>query len=383
MYGAPGAVVQCRPVKVCHLIKGLGRGGAEQLLPQVIACGHGAHAVGYFLPWKDALVPTLRGAGVPVRCFGSRNPARMLLAARAVAGWLREERADLVHCHLPLAGVVGRLAGRMAGVPVVYTEHNLQPRYHPATRRANAWTWRLQRAVVAVSQEVADSIAEHVGHAVPVRVVKNGIDVAGYAARPETRAATRQRLGIPPDAPVVGTVAVFRRQKRLDQWLEAAAQLVQGRGPAADAHFLLVGDGPLRAEVEAQVAALGLGGRVHLPGLQEDVRPFFAAMDLFLSSSEFEGLPLALLEAMAAGLPPVVTAVGGVPEVVQPGQSGVLAPFGDPALLAREAARLIVDAPERGRLGAGATARVREAFGVERMAAELAALYEEVLAVPA
>lgn len=150
------------------------------------------------------------------------------------------------------------------------------------------------------------------------------------------------------------------------------------RGPGAAAHFLLVGDGPLRGEVEAHVRRLGLGERVHLPGLQADVRPFLAAMDLFWSSSEFEGLPLALLEAMAAGLPPVVTAVGGVPEVVQPA-SGVLVPFGDPARLADEAARLLADPERRARLGAGARERVRDAFGVERMAGELAGLYREVL----
>lgn len=366
-------------MKVCHLIKGLGRGGAEQLLPQVIAAGQSRAAVGYFLPWKDALVPDLERAGVPVRCFGATNPARMLLAARAVAGWLRDERADLVHAHLPLAGIVGRLAARWAGVPLVYTEHNLQPRYHPLTRRANALTWRLQRAVVAVSQEVADSIAAHVGGAVPVRVIKNGIDVTHYAARPEERAALRTRLGVPPDAPLVGTVAVFRRQKRLDLWLEAAARLVANPGPGARAQFLLVGDGPLRDEVRALVRALGLEGRVHLPGLQEDVRPYLWAMDLFLSSSEFEGLPVALLEAMAAGVPPVVTRVGGVPEVVEPGRSGLLVEFGDPGALAAEAARLLADEPVRLAMGQAATVRVREAFDVARMAGELERLYAEIL----
>lgn len=360
-------------MKVCQLIKGLGRGGAEQLLPQVIAAGAARHAVGFFLPWKDALVPELERMGVPVRCFGSRNPVRMLLAARQVARWIADERADLLHAHLPLAGVVGRLAGRMAGVPVVYTEHNLQPRYHPLTRRANAWTWPWQRAVVAVSQEVADSIAAHLGGRVPVQVVKNGIDVARFAPVPEERAALRERLAIPADAPVVGTVAVFRAQKRLDLWLEAAARL----GPAT--RLLLVGDGPLRAEVEARARSLGLTGRVVFAGLQAEVRPFYGAMDLFMSSSEFEGLPLALLEAMAAGLPVVVTAVGGVPEVVEPGRQGALVPPGDPAALAREAGALLADEALRARLGAAGRERVRAAFGVERMAAELERLYASIL----
>ncbi len=366
------------PIRVCHLIKGLGRGGAEALLPQLARGGNGScrYAVGYFLPWKDALVADLEAAGAGVRCFGAASSLGMFARVGTVARWLRRERADLVHCHLPLAGVVGRLAGRLARVPVVYTEHNLQERYHPLTRRANLLTWRLQDQAIAVSAEVAGSIRRHAGDRVPLRVVRNGIEIDPRPGREAAGAAVRRALGIPAAAPVVGTVAVFRRQKRLDLWLEAARALL---AVVPDTHFLLVGDGPLRGQAEALAGRLGLAPRAHFPGLQEDVRPFLAAMDLYLISSEFEGLPLALLEAMAAELAVVSTPVGGIPEVIEDGASGLLVPFGDPAGLAAAAGGLLADPVRRASLGRTGRGRVEAGFGIARMAAELREIYEAVL----
>lgn len=363
-------------MKIAHLIKSLGRGGAEGLLPQTIRHrGTGFdYSVGYFLPWKDALAAEIEAAGAPVRCFSAGSPPGMLARVPGVVRWLRRERIDLLHAHLPLAGVVARLAGRLARVPVVYTEHNLQERYHPLTRRANSLSWSWQRQVVAVSGEVAESIRKHLGERVPVAVVRNGIElpVLGTAtARREIRA----RFGIPERAELVGAVAVMRVQKRFDLWLEVARQLLTQR---LDIHFLIVGDGQLRAELETRAAALGIAERVTFAGLQTDVRPFLEAMDLFLISSEHEGLPLALLEAMAMRLPVVATAVGGIPEVVEPGVSGMLVPFGDPAALAAAAAELLADPARRAALGEAARWRVEERFSIERMARELEAIYTQV-----
>ncbi|HSL84432.1 MAG TPA: glycosyltransferase, partial [Thermoanaerobaculia bacterium] len=272
-------------LRVFHLIKGLGRGGAESLL---LGCGgrHGeasvAYGAGYFLPWKDALVAPLREAGVEVVRFTARTAPGMLAQVPRIASFLRRWRAGVVHCHLPLAGVAGRLAGRLAGVPVVYTEHNLMERYHPWTRRANLWTWGLQARVVAVSAEVAASIERHGGSIVPVRVVRNGVPVDRLRRDAAAGLEVRRRLGIPEDAPVVGQVAVFRRQKRLDLWLETAREIRRRR---PDARFLLVGDGPLRGKVESLARELGLGDAVCFAGLQDDVRPYLSAMDLLLVSS--------------------------------------------------------------------------------------------------
>jgi glycosyltransferase involved in cell wall biosynthesis len=206
-------------------------------------------------------------------------------------------------------------------------------------------------------------------------VVRNGIDVDRLSISPEDGVRARRELGIPLMSPVVGTVAVFRAQKRLDLWLEAASRLAR----TTEAHFLLVGDGPMLARIQAQAQALDLGSRIHLPGLQEDVRPYLAAMDVYLMSSEFEGLPLALLEALAVGLPVVATAVGGIPEVLPDQESGILVPFGNPEALARAVSRLLEEPELRSKMGQRARQRVAEEFGIERMARELEEVYDRVL----
>jgi glycosyltransferase involved in cell wall biosynthesis len=363
--GRPGP----EPIRVHHLVKSLGRGVADR--------ERFAYGYGYFLPWKDAVVPALRAQGAEVTCFGARSSAAVLAAARRVARHLRTREVDVVHAHLPVAGVVARLAGRLAGVPVVYTEHNLQERYHPATRWLNLRTWGWQAEAVAVSSDVADSIRRHAGDRVPVCTVLNGVNVRAYDPARYDGAAVRARWGIPPDAPVVGTVAVFRPQKRLDHWLQVARRVADA---VPGTHFLLVGDGPERAALEAQAAALGLEEAVHFTGLQEETRPCFAAMDVYLMTSRFEGLPVALLEGMAMAVPPVVTAVGGIPEVVRFGENGSYQPYGSVQALAGDVAALLRDPERRCRLGRAARATVVERFSLERMQRALEAIYERVIA---
>jgi glycosyltransferase involved in cell wall biosynthesis len=338
--------------------------------------GRFEYRYGYFLPWKDAMVPALRAQDVEVSCFGGRNNLQILMSARRIAGMLRREAVDVLHCHLPVAGAVGRIAGRMAGVPVVYSEHNKQERYHRMTRLLNRSTWNWQARVVAVSGDVANSIDKHIRSAVPVEVVLNGVDVTRYSRDNSDPGSVRERYGIPPDAPVVGTVAVFRVQKRLEDWLEAA-RLLRARHPYV--HFLLVGDGPVRSDVEARIASSGMEDVVHLPGLQEEVRPFLAAMDVYMMSSLFEGLPVALLEAMSMECAPVCTAVGGIPEVIRSGENGYLAEPERPEQLAGLVADLLDDPVRVRELGAAARATVEERFSMKRMARELEAIYEQLV----
>lgn len=366
---------------VLHLIKSLGLGGAENLLLEAVrhASGGVRYSFGYFLPWKDALVAPLAAAGAEVTCFPARGAAGILARVPAVARHLRRHRVDLVHCHLPLAGVAGRLAGRLAGVPVVYTEHNLMQRYHPLTRAANLATWRLQARVVAVSAEVAAAIDEHTAAKVPVEVVRNGVPVDRLRRDDAAAARLRRELGIPDDAPLVGQVAVFRRQKRLDLWLAAARRI---RRELPEARFLLVGDGPLRDEVAGWVAESGLGDAVHRVGLQSDVVPYLSAMDVLMIASDFEGLPLVLLEAMALERPVASTAVGGIREAVVDGETGLLVAPGDPSALAAAAVHLL-STPHRARaMGRAGRVRVEKAFSSRRMLDELEGLYQRLLRSP-
>ena len=370
-----------RPLRVFHLIKSLGRGGAEMLLtdgPRVSDPAQFEYGFGYFLPHKHALVPELTRHFGEVECFPANGAAGMLAQTPNVAAHLRRWRADVVHCHLPLAGVVGRLAGRIAGVPVVYTEHNAIERYHRATRLAARATWRLQRRVIAVSADVSESIHRNLGDSVPVQVVLNGVSVDRFVHGDFARDELRSKLGIEPDSVVIGSVAVFRVQKRLDLWLDVAKRLLDSNPRT---RFLLVGDGPQRGEVERRIGELGLTGRVLLPGLQEDVRPYLAAMDVYLMTSDFEGIPIALLEAMAMQLPPVVTDAGGMPEMVQSGTNGFVLPRGDVAGLARETERLIAGGEQlRRSYGEAARQNVAERFSTQRMMRELEQVYRDAVA---
>lgn len=366
--------------RIMHLIKGLGRGGAEVLLTEGLLVANRTRFTfhyGYFLSRKDAVASALREQRVDVTCFEATSNVGIISAAYRVAWYIRENNIDLVHAHLPVAGIVSRLAGRLTGVPVIYTEHNLQERYHPATRWLNLRTWRLQAEAVAVSGEVAESIDRHVGAPVPVHTILNGVNVRSYDPATFSGSEVRVKYNIPPKSLVVGTIAVFRVQKRLDDWLRVA-RLVVNAVPGT--HFLLVGDGPERSMIEARVAELCLQEVVHFAGLQEETRPFFAAMDVYLMTSQFEGLPIALLEAMSMGIPPVVTSVGGIPELVRSGENGEMQPFGAIEAIAADVVRLLGDLTYRRRIGYAARETVVRDFSMERMQRELEAIYERVIA---
>jgi glycosyltransferase involved in cell wall biosynthesis len=380
------------------LIKGLGLGGAERLVVDSLHYRDQtryAYHVAYLTPWKDALAPAIQAAGVPVYCLGGGRdggkagtstvtPPSSLQAAwqlpralRRLAALQRRERFDLIHADLPVAGVLARIVGKRYGVPVVYTEHNLQEHYHPVTRWANRATYGWNDVVVAVSEEVAASIGRN-GMAERTRLVtlRNGVPVEAVRAEATGLAELRQELNLPPGRPIVGSVAVFRRQKRLDDWLATAKRVAEKR---PDALFLLVGDGPEMPAVVAQVAALGLQERVRLPGLRPDGRRCMGLMDVYLMTSEYEGLPMALLEAMALGKPVVATAVGGIPEVVDPDKSGWLAQAGATGELARAVLALLDDEPARHAMGNAAAQAVEARFHLRQRVAAIEGLYAELL----
>jgi L-malate glycosyltransferase len=365
-------------MRVLHLIKSMGRGGAETLLASSHAASrtHGVEpSYGYFLPWKSAVADELRQAGATVTCFPATSTARMAARLFDVAHHIRRAGVDVVHCHLPSAASMGRIAARIVGVPVVYTEHNLQERYHPFTRAANLATWTAQDHVIAVSDEVRRSIPPATARLVPVTVIENGVDTGRFQRNLAGGARVRHELGIDDGAPVVGTVAVFRRQKRLDVWLAAAARIAD---VVPGARFILVGDGPERQALAALGARLTLTGRLHFVGLRIDVRDYLSAMDVFVSSSAYEGMPVAMLEAMACGLPVVATRVAGNIDVVDDGATGLLVDEGDPDALARSAIAALQPGAASV-LGENARRVAEQRFSTARMSAELADVYRSVV----
>jgi L-malate glycosyltransferase len=366
-------------INVLHIIKSLGRGGAEMLLPETLRLHDQAkyefHYI-YFLPWKDQMVGAIRENGGVVSCLSAANNIQILLKARAILQYIRKHNIQLVHCHLPWAGVVGRIVYKLSGVPVVYTEHNKQERYHGLTRWMNRLTFNWQTAAIAVSKDVAESIDNNIHPRIPVREILNGVNVDAFQRSHEAGMKLKQQLGVPQDAVVIGTLAVFRFQKRIKEWLEVFAT-VSSRYP--NVVGVIVGDGPLKAEIEQHRKALGLEERVIMPGLQTEVKPWFSAMDIFMMTSQFEGLPIALLEAMSMECAIATTDAGGVKEVVKHEQNGLVVPVENWKELEEQVAFLVNNPVQRKSLAKEGRARVEAAFGMKRMVRELEDLYGRVL----
>jgi len=364
------------PYRVLSLIKGLGRGGAEQLLLSAIPyhSDRFRYEVAYRLPWKDALVPELTNAGLPVHCLGNdRGPSWVTHLRRLVD----EREIDLIHSHSPTVAVAARVAARPS-VRRVYTEHNVWQRYHPVTYWANVLTFPRSDHVFAVSEHVRDSISYpailHGRRMPPVEVLYHGID-PDDVARWEGVDGVRAELGIDPDAPIVGTVANFKTHKRLDRML-TVAELVRRRVP--DVRFVMVGTGVLEGDIRRLSREQGLEGTVIFTGFRDDAQRLAAAFDVFAMSSEFEGLSIAVIEALALGTPAVVTRVGGMPEVINDGEQGFVVPPGDTRALADRVVTLLEDEPLRRRMGEAGGERATW-FDIRTAVQRMEDVYEELL----
>jgi glycosyltransferase involved in cell wall biosynthesis len=365
-----------RPVRVLWLVKGLGPGGAERLL--VAAAGrHDRDAVAlraaYLLPWKDQLAPELTAAGVPTRCLDVRDERDLRWAAR-LRRLLLEHPVDVLHAHSPYPAGVARLVvrtlPRRARPRVVYTLHNTWGSFARPTRALSGLTMPLDAVDLAVSEVVRATLPTRLRARTEVLV--HGIDIDAARARAD-RAGVRSEFGLAPDAFVVGTVANLRAQKDYPNLLAAAAEL-RRRGVAV--RVLAVGQGPLDAEIRAEHRRLHLDGTVDLLGERADAIRVMSGCDVFVLASSNEGLPVAVMEALALGLPVVATRVGGLPEAVGP-EAGVLVPARDPIALADTIAALAADPERRATLSEGARVAAR-GFAIDRTVARLESVYRSL-----
>jgi len=364
-------------IKVLHIIKSLGRGGAEILLPETLRqhdkLQYEFHYI-YFLPWKNQVVSEIEKEGGKVICIPAKNNLQIIAKALKIAKYVKENNIKLIHCHLPWAGIVGRLVGRITNIPVIYTEHNKWERYHKATFWMNKLSFPLQKNVIAVSEEVARSIQKfHKGSRPIVSVVQNGADTEKYSTEYQSAIDVRADLSIPKNAPVIGIACVFRAQKRLAIWMEVAARIKKN---LPESHFIIVGDGILKSEVTAKMNELNAHSFVHLVGLQSETRPYFKAMDVFMMTSEFEGLPIALLEAMSMKCIPACTAAGGIGEVIKDDQNGILVPVENPYLLVDRLTSLLKGSEDVIQLMKDNSCQtVRNSFSMKKMVKELEVIY--------
>ncbi|MGZ6886058.1 MAG: glycosyltransferase [Acidimicrobiia bacterium] len=364
------------PCRVLWLVKGLGPGGAENLL--VAAAGRHdrrafAISCAYLLPWKSQLVDALAAAGVPSVCLEVRDERDLRWALR-LRRLLREHPVDVLHAHSPYpAGIarwVVRSLPRRSRPRLVYTLHNTWTSFARPTRAINGLTMRWDDADLAVSDVVRSTLRPAL--AARTEVLIHGIDLAAVRAQAD-RTGARHELGVGATDFVVGTVANLRAQKDYPNLLAAAAVL---RDRGCPVRFLTVGQGPLEAEIRAEHARLGLDGVVDLLGERTDAVRVMSACDAFVLASSNEGLPVAIMEALALGLPVVATDVGGLREAVD-ACDGILVPARDPEALADAIAALRADPARRAELAEGAAARAEE-FAVQRTVDRLEAIYRDL-----
>jgi glycosyltransferase involved in cell wall biosynthesis len=314
--------------------------------------------------------------GVPVHHLNrGRFDPRILSDLVALA---RDRGARILHVHGYAAADFGRLAARRVGAALVLHEHFADPRMPAYQAWADRLLARYTDRAIAVSRSTRDFLVdERFVPADRVRLIWNGAPLDEFAHPPPgARESVRAELGLSAQTLAVGTIGRLSAQKGQRDLLEAAAQVTR---EFSDVRFVLVGDGDLRQELETQAVALGLGQQVVFAGHRSDVPAVLAAIDVLCISSTYEGTPLALFEAMAAGKPIVSTAVDGCREVLEHDRTGLLTPPGDPESLARALVRMRSDADLRRRLGASAAAESAR-YDIAECVRRIESLYDEVLA---
>nr|WP_297530509.1 glycosyltransferase [uncultured Roseateles sp.] len=337
-----------------HVLEVVGNdivGGMERCVERLVAHlgREGSFRFTALCPSEGAFAERLRRAGATVVIVAMPDDPPWS-AVQMVASLIAAERVDLLHAHLPNAHLLAGLAGRLSGVPVMTTIH---------ARQTGLSDLELHRATGSFLSVVCRQSYYHAlglgverGH---LSLEPNGVDVDTF--RPGDRPAhgLRASLGIRPDAPLAGVVGRLSPEKGSDVFLRGAA-LVRQMLP--EAHFVLVGEGPMRSGLREAIERQGLASHVHLAGGVEDVRPVYHDLDLLVSSSHSEAMPLALMEGMASGLPVVATRVGGVPEIVEHGGTGWLVAPRDAEDLAGRMHQMLTQPALRQRMGEQARARM-------------------------
>jgi glycosyltransferase involved in cell wall biosynthesis len=315
------------------------------------------------------------------------SPRSDLITAMKLYRLMRRERPQIVHTHLAKAGFVGRIAARLAGVPVVlhtFHGHVFHGYFSPAKTRVfllmERFGARLSTRIITISPGLREEIAGFgVTDAANIEVIPLGFDLEPFATQLRASGDFRRSIGVSAEAKLIGAVGRLVPIKNIPLLLEAMA-IARRQDP--DLHVVIVGDGELRQELEGKARALGLEGSVTFAGWRRDLPHVYADLDVAVISSDNEGTPASLIEAMATSCPVVATRVGGVPDLIADGITGRLIPPGDRAALAN-ALLAVFREPERTRqMAERARLQVLERHQVDRLVADIDQLYRELLATP-
>lgn len=356
-------------------------GGPEKTIlnsPRYIGDGYEMR-LGYLRPRNDAAydLPE-RAAALGVTLVDIPESGAIDFGAiRKISREIREFRPHLIHAHDYKTNLLSVLLGKWHRVPVVTTVHGYDPRTPKMNRyyAIDRWSLRWMGHVVVVNDDLCREVVSHGVSVDRCTVVANGIDSEMFQARNE-RSESKRKLRIDEDRLVIGAVGRLSAEKGFDVLIRAAARLLD-EGLAIE--LLIVGEGPARAELQREISRCKHPERMRLLGHCRDVIPIYEAMDVFVLSSLREGLPNALLEAMAMQVPVVATRIAGIPGVISNGESGLLVEAGDELPLAEAIRCLAADDALRNRLGAAARQCIVERFSFRNRMEKIRAIYDRVL----
>lgn len=371
-----------KQIKVMHVIQELNVGGAERVVanyvknhdramftPQVCAISEGG-----------AVADEIEACGVKVTVLGKR-PGLDLSVIGRFRKLVADEGVKILHLHNPPANNWGVPASLLNhGVVTVRTEHNVfyKGRIVRGYPVINMALGMFNSKIITVSEQVKKShLAKDFLNRKKYVTVYNGIEGGIYKKHYDTD-RIRHELAIPSGSPVIGKIASLSRQKAYPVFLMCAAAVLKKR---PDAVFLAIGGGKLKQELESARDAMGLGGKVIFTGIRHDIPMLLQLMDIFMLSSDWEGLPMTVLEAMASSRPCVVTDVGGNREAVIDGETGIITPPGDPDALATAVLGLLENKKLMKRMGEKGRERFENNFTVESMVAKTESIYLRALGI--
>jgi glycosyltransferase involved in cell wall biosynthesis len=368
-----------QPIRVMQIIDSMGFGGAEVLLRDLtFSLLTSDYRVSVCYNTNGPIAKEIEAMGVPITRLprlGRVDPTLLWRIYREI----KKVKPDIVHTHLFKSDLHGRLAARLAGIPVVIsTLHNCHNwAKNPILGRVYGANARLADHIIAVSNEVRDYSIRY-SHIDPKKIttIANAVPLARFRDNRSFRAKIRQEFNISLEAPVIGIIARLTEQKDHGNFLRAA-QIILKSTP--ETIFLIVGDGPLGDTLKEFAISLGIQNSVIFCGARQDVPAVMGTLDILVFSSRWEGLPVALLEGLASSLPVVATSVGGIPGVIQNGFTGFLVPPADSNALASSCISLINDAALRERIARAGYDHVQANYSMESMVSKTILLYQSLL----
>lgn len=364
-------------MKIMYIIDSLKVGGAEMLLLAMVRAYAEAHEVSVVYFTHGPLYEDVEALGVKVHRISTMGIKDPRVLPRLVS-LMNQEKPDVVHTHLSKSDFGGIMAATLANVPArVSSIHNVDPWREKWYLNAFMRQWMAScHMMIAVTEDVRKYVIETTRYPEDKLVtIANGIDTKRFD--PNTvQALDKTEWGIEADSLTVGMIGRLEEQKGHHILLKTAAIVTK---TVPNARFVIVGDGPLRANLEKQRDDLGLQGKVVFTGILRDIPGVLATLDVVTFSSLWEGLPVALLEAMSMAKPMVSTAVGGIPDVIVEGENGMLVPKENPQALADKLTQVLQDKALADKLGTAARQTIEERYSSDSMHQQILELYQSIL----